>query len=118
VFNVGATISVHFVITANHMGNFELRVCPLDATAANREQSCTLLQRADPIGKGHPHWTLPAGELPDSHGRPLMPLFRDGSYDLYEYSGNDDFRGTPTYVVNYTLPAGLACDKCILHWYW
>lgn len=68
------------MITANHWGRMEFRLCPQDATTADYMQRCTILQRED--GKG-PHWTLPPGELPDPQGRPLIPTFQDNSFTWY-----------------------------------
>lgn len=41
----GSTIEVHQLITANHAGRITLRVCPHDATSANYQQVCKVLQR-------------------------------------------------------------------------
>lgn len=114
-YKVNDTIEVHQLITANHWGRMEIRVCPLNATAADYESTCTTLERAD--GKGI-YWTLPPGVGLDEKKRPLLPAYTDASFSSYVFRSKDDFDKIPVFVVKYKLPAGFKCDHCILHWYW
>jgi hypothetical protein len=41
-YTVGETINIHVLLTTNHLGRFEFRVCPRNATA---ERHCTRLER-------------------------------------------------------------------------
>lgn len=85
----GGTIAVRVRLTANHMGRWSLRLCPLpDPSPAGERRALTqrcldrwLLRRAD---GGGPFTPVP-GHLYDFH-------------------------------VRYRLPRGLTCRRCVLQW--
>jgi hypothetical protein len=41
-YKVGEVINIHVLLTTNHLGRFQFRVCPRNAT---RETHCTTLER-------------------------------------------------------------------------
>jgi hypothetical protein len=51
----------------------------------------------------------------DNKGRPTIPAKSDGFYSWYLLRAiNDDFSGTPTYMLRYRLPPTFTCDR----WAW
>jgi hypothetical protein len=60
----GSTISIHLVITANHWGRMEFRLCPYGTTAADAQQRCVVLQvRGGGHGSRHTGREGPARSL-------------------------------------------------------
>jgi hypothetical protein len=84
--------------------------CSPDRTAARCLRAC----RAD--GKG-PWWYVPEVTCCDGKGRPTIPKKADGFYSWYYLRAtNDDFAGTPTFMLRYRLPASFTCDRWVRSW--
>lgn len=64
--------------------------------------TCCPARRADSALPGSRYWYV------DSYGL-------DAGSSRYAYNGSA-FGGAPTYVLRYALPAGLACERCVLQW--
>lgn len=83
----GKTISVRVVLTANHLGRWSVRLCPLSSSSAAAEQkeltaTCLqALQRADGSGP-------------------------------YTYVPGDQYN----FKVKYRLPRNVSCERCVLQW--
>eukprot|EP00775_Hariotina_reticulata_P004173 gene4173-4421_t len=119
----GQVVELHVLISTNHYGRFEFRLCPANAT---QDWDCQKLRRAD--GKGD-SWDLPAvaegsrfngGAL----GENLRPMEVDSFYSWYPqphinckwWAYCNRYDGYPVYKVKFKLPDGYKCDKCILQW--
>lgn len=124
-YKQGQTVEVHFMITTNHYGRIEMRLCPQGAT---EDKQCTKLMRAD--GKGVA-WDLPKVAQGDRFnggalGENLRPMEVDNFYSWYKqpqlrckFDPNcKRFNDYPVYKLKFKLPSGFKCDRCILQWYY
>lgn len=125
-YKQGQVIDVHFLISTSHYGRIEMRLCPITATS---DSQCTKLQRADGRGEA---WDLPAiaegsafnGGALGVHN--LKPIEADSSYTWYPqphidckwWKGCNRYDGLPVYKLQYKLPAGTTCERCILQWHY
>ncbi|WIA14984.1 hypothetical protein OEZ85_001692 [Tetradesmus obliquus] len=124
-YKEGQTLELQVLLTTNHYGRFEFRLCPADAT---KDSQCRKLQRAD--GKGVA-WDLPkvaqgsrfnGGAL----GENLRPMEVDNFYSWHpmqqpqcaSHAHCSRFNGMPVYKLRYKLPQGFKCERCILQWYY
>lgn len=86
-YKTGKTMTVRVVLTANHVGRWSLRLCPLADPSPRAEtrqltDACLkAVQRADGSG---PYTYVPAN--------------------------------VSTFVVKYRLPKGVSCKRCVLQW--
>ncbi|OSX72068.1 hypothetical protein BU14_0471s0007 [Porphyra umbilicalis] len=120
-YTAGGTVDFSVAITAAHGGYMEWWVCDLDAcgqediTAAcfAVPGACVRLEReplasceagtdpqCGPVHAAYPsRWYLPCGTTGGGTATPL------------QYGGPDG-------RMRYRLPAGFACDRCVVQWYW
>jgi hypothetical protein len=83
----GKTITVRVVLTANHVGRWSVRLCPLSNPA-------------------------PAAEKRQLTDQCLQPLRRADGSGPYTYVPADQ----STFQVKYRLPPGVTCKRCVLQW--
>jgi hypothetical protein len=79
-YTAGATIDVDVIFAQNHLGRYQVRLCPLDAQ--DEEKDCTDLQRADGMGRAV---YLPM--TPGWHGVTsgfVAPLEEDEAFTKYQ----------------------------------
>ena len=120
-YTAGGTVDFSVAITAAHGGYMEWWVCDLDACGQEDINdacfavpgACVRLEReplascesgtdtrCGPVHAAYPsRWYFPCGTSGGGTGTPLR------------YGGPDG-------RMRYRLPAGFACDRCVVQWYW
>eukprot|EP00877_Chromochloris_zofingiensis_P007165 jgi/Chrzof1/2701/Cz11g25210.t1 len=125
-YKSGSIITIDVLVSTNHYGRFEFRLCPPGAT---NDKQCTKLQRADNKGLS---WDLPmVAQGSRFHGGAvgmdnLRPARVDTSYTWYKqphtdcawWKHCDRYDNHPVYSLKYKLPKGYSCNRCILQWYY
>ena len=93
-YKSGDTVDLEVVITANHWGKFQFKVCPLPRASMSPQEERAFATQA-------------------CFDRNVLRNADDGSdaYWLKETS-------TKSFRVKFKLPPGLNCDRCILQWYY
>ncbi|CAF1539072.1 unnamed protein product, partial [Didymodactylos carnosus] len=85
-YTQGSIISVTVIMTANHLGHFEFRLCDIDGLTTDATQECldsTLLQIA---GTNSTQFKV------------------------------DKYPSQATVLVNVTLPSSMTCSHCVFQW--
>lgn len=108
VYTQGQVITIKIVVTAWHGGRFSFGMCPVDGASGVAErrvatQQCFDLNRLEQV-------SATAG--PPSG--PIGPAFK---YHYWLPVG-DTAPKTGTFEMQFKLPAGLTCKRCVLQWHW
>jgi hypothetical protein len=93
-YKSGDTIDLEVVITANHWGKFQFRVCPLPRASMSPQEERAFATQA-------------------CFNRNVLRNAGDGS-DVYWVRETS----AKSYRMRFKLPPGLNCDRCILQWYY
>lgn len=111
----GAVIDIEMNIVANHNGFMELHICDVAKCGGEISEAC--------FKQGHCYQLLRAPNPSCDSGYDLRCAPRDPNYPGRWYlpcatkpeNSQERFGGTK---MQYQLPEGLACEHCVLHWFW